>query len=230
MVWSDFWCDDSWLGGPQFSQARDGLGSGQWYHYGGCPWTGQVHCWGGRKGCMENAFWAPLKGSWCPAYPCTWMSFHSLTWPYHKKGNYFIWVAWLQYSTIPHQDSQKSERTQKDDDCGWECVAPVLFVALFSPGVSEILTGSVQKYPTLSTFELLMSRILESHSASWLLALEWTFKEGLIGVQAFQVKFAACAQATMWTSKHLSVTLVWWQWTVYVSSANVARNSRNFLC
>lgn len=75
-----------------------------------------------------------------------------------------------------------------------------------------------------------MSRILESHSASWLFALEWTFKEDLIGVQAFQVKFAACAQATMWTSKHLSVTLVWWQWTVYVSSANVARNSRNFLC
>ena len=36
--------------------------------------------------------------------------------------------------------------------------------------------------------------------------------------------------ATMWTSKHLSVTFLWWQWTVYVSSANVARNSRNFLC
>lgn len=46
------------------------------------------------------------------------------------------------------------------------------------------------------TFELLMSRILESHSASWLFALEWTFKEGLHGVQVFQVKFAACAQAS----------------------------------
>lgn len=104
--------------------------------------------------------------------------------------------------------------------------------ALFFPGVSEILTGSVQKYPTLiHTFNFWTFDVKDSWITFCFLIIcpRMDIQRRPPRCPRCQVKFAACAQATMWTSD-LSKTLVWWQWTVYVSSANVARNSPSFLC
>ncbi len=74
---------------------------------------------------------------------------HSVTWPY--PGRVILHGESLQKYAVLYTIRIPKDLQQTDDDCGWECVAPVK-LALFTSGVSEILTGSVQEYPTHSNF------------------------------------------------------------------------------
>ena len=142
---------------------------------------------------------------------------HSVTWPYPERVILHGGIPAKVRSTIYHQDSQGPATNRWPLRMGMCCSCEVSFVF---PGVSEILTGSVPKYPKLLNFLcqryfdhiLLLDYLI-------LFALEWTFNKGLHGVQVLQVslsltarcqvKFAACAQASWFDPCELLNHSVW---------------------